>query len=221
MRSTCHRDVQVPTAATAIRTLSTSPLFRWYHFCRRLWPRWQWSIRPVSVAIVLPTCSARWFVYRVVRWCRCAYPRMHHCGDCLAWPYFSVLAARWQWSAACASRPTWLDDMPIRADSSIRLSRLPTNWSPALWWSLLSHCKCIFLWGDWALIRNPDQFDYRINFFFFLSHRKCKHREECPEYYRDVLAYGCGAASVLGIVTLLTLTCNRRRRRAIVIWLSA
>lgn len=42
---------------------------------------------------------------------------------------------------------------------------------------------------------------------------KCSRRSDCPEYYRNVLAYACGVASTLGILTLLTLRFNRRRPR--------
>lgn len=41
---------------------------------------------------------------------------------------------------------------------------------------------------------------------------KCRQRSECPEYYRNVLAYACGLAACLGLLTLLTLQCGRRRR---------
>lgn len=44
--------------------------------------------------------------------------------------------------------------------------------------------------------------------FFFV--RKCDKRTECLEYYKDVLAYVCGAAAVLGLLTLATLQCNRQ-----------
>lgn len=44
---------------------------------------------------------------------------------------------------------------------------------------------------------------------------KCKDRNDCPQYYRDVLAYGCGAACVFGIFILLTLQCTRRSHRQI------
>lgn len=46
-----------------------------------------------------------------------------------------------------------------------------------------------------------------ILLFFF---RKCDKRTECLEYYKDVLAYVCGSAAVLGLLTLATLQCNRR-----------
>ncbi|KAL7012866.1 hypothetical protein ACKWTF_015086 [Chironomus riparius] len=38
---------------------------------------------------------------------------------------------------------------------------------------------------------------------------KCKTHDECPTYYRDVLAYACGVSAILGIVTLTTLTCTK------------
>lgn len=48
---------------------------------------------------------------------------------------------------------------------------------------------------------------------------KCKNREDCPDYYRSVLAYACGTAAGLGCLTLATLVCtrsssNRRSRRS-------
>lgn len=42
---------------------------------------------------------------------------------------------------------------------------------------------------------------------------KCDKRTDCPEYYKNVLAYACGTAACLGVFTLATLQCNRRRRR--------
>lgn len=51
-------------------------------------------------------------------------------------------------------------------------------------------------------------------FFIF---RKCKNRDECPEYYRNVLAYACGGAAILGALTLLTLKCTRPGRVAITV----
>lgn len=40
---------------------------------------------------------------------------------------------------------------------------------------------------------------------------KCDKRENCPEYYKNVLAYACGVAAIMGAFTLATLQCNRRR----------
>ncbi|CAD7094095.1 unnamed protein product [Hermetia illucens] len=44
---------------------------------------------------------------------------------------------------------------------------------------------------------------------------KCKQRSDCPTYYQNVLACGCGLAAILGILTLWTLRCTARftRRR--------
>lgn len=42
-------------------------------------------------------------------------------------------------------------------------------------------------------------------------YRKCKTRQECPDYYRSVLAYGCGIAAILGLFTLGTLQCTKVR----------
>lgn len=53
-------------------------------------------------------------------------------------------------------------------------------------------------------------FFYVICFVYF---RKCKKREECPEYYRTVLSYGCGIAAILGMFVLATLKCTRRAIR--------
>ncbi|KAJ6644383.1 Major facilitator superfamily domain-containing protein 12 [Pseudolycoriella hygida] len=39
---------------------------------------------------------------------------------------------------------------------------------------------------------------------------KCDTRSECPEYYKNVLAYACGTASILGLFILLTLQCTKR-----------
>ncbi|KAG4066654.1 hypothetical protein HA402_007290 [Bradysia odoriphaga] len=39
---------------------------------------------------------------------------------------------------------------------------------------------------------------------------KCDKRSECLEYYKDVLAYACGAATVLGLLTLATLQSSRK-----------
>ncbi|XP_055389354.1 major facilitator superfamily domain-containing protein 12-like [Condylostylus longicornis] len=41
---------------------------------------------------------------------------------------------------------------------------------------------------------------------------KCKDRTQCPQYYKSILAYGCGLAAVLGMVVLLTTVCNGKRR---------
>ncbi|XP_037039122.1 major facilitator superfamily domain-containing protein 12-like [Bradysia coprophila] len=40
---------------------------------------------------------------------------------------------------------------------------------------------------------------------------KCDTRTQCPEYYKNVLAYACGTACILGLFILTTLQCNRRR----------
>ncbi|XP_065083407.1 major facilitator superfamily domain-containing protein 12-like [Ochlerotatus camptorhynchus] len=42
---------------------------------------------------------------------------------------------------------------------------------------------------------------------------KCTDRNDCPDYYRSVLAYACGTAAGLGCVTLATLACTTRRTR--------
>ncbi|XP_055533265.1 major facilitator superfamily domain-containing protein 12-like [Wyeomyia smithii] len=42
---------------------------------------------------------------------------------------------------------------------------------------------------------------------------KCRDRNDCPDYYRSVLAYACGTAAGLGCVTLATLVCTSSRRR--------
>lgn len=41
-------------------------------------------------------------------------------------------------------------------------------------------------------------------------YRKCKSHDDCPTYYRNVLAYACGAPTILGIVTLMTLICTKK-----------
>ncbi|XP_053683691.1 major facilitator superfamily domain-containing protein 12-like [Sabethes cyaneus] len=42
---------------------------------------------------------------------------------------------------------------------------------------------------------------------------KCHDRNDCPDYYRSVLAYACGTAAGLGCVTLATLVCTSARRK--------
>ncbi|XP_058827277.1 major facilitator superfamily domain-containing protein 12-like [Topomyia yanbarensis] len=42
---------------------------------------------------------------------------------------------------------------------------------------------------------------------------KCKNRNDCPDYYRSVLAYACGTAAGLGCITLATLVCTSSRSR--------
>lgn len=42
---------------------------------------------------------------------------------------------------------------------------------------------------------------------------KCTDRNDCPDYYRSVLAYACGTAAGLGCVTLATLACTTTRTR--------
>lgn len=42
---------------------------------------------------------------------------------------------------------------------------------------------------------------------------KCQDRSDCPQYYRNVLAYGCGAACIFGLCILLTLQCTKRSQR--------
>lgn len=42
---------------------------------------------------------------------------------------------------------------------------------------------------------------------------KCNDRIECPKYYQGVLAYGCGIAALLGLVTLFLLKVTKRCRR--------
>lgn len=42
---------------------------------------------------------------------------------------------------------------------------------------------------------------------------KCTDRNDCPDYYRSVLAYACGTAAGLGCLTLATLVCTKPRSR--------
>lgn len=52
-------------------------------------------------------------------------------------------------------------------------------------------------------------------FLFHFSFRKCVDRATCPDYYKNVLARACGGAAILGVLILLTLYLNPRRRSAV------
>lgn len=52
-----------------------------------------------------------------------------------------------------------------------------------------------------------------VYYLIYFIYRKCTNREECPEYYRTVLSYGCGIAAISGMFVLATLKCTRRAIR--------